>query len=308
MEIRGKVAVITAAGSGIGRATSLRLALDGASILVADVDEAGGSETVKLLEKEGGRALFVRTDVAQEADLRNMIDIAIAHFGGLDILHNNAGIGTPSPGFPEAPPTQWRRAVDINLTAVIMGTGIAAPIMQQRGGGVIINTSSMGGLYPLPQDPIYGATKAGIVHFTHSCAPWASQRNIRVNCVCPSIVDTPVVRRGLEAMKQAGVKSWAPPQMLEASDIADAIADLIGDDSLSGCAMEVRPSGRQIIDPRPLLVTVAEAAKRSGRAEQTICDWIASGALRREQGLWYVAEKPMIDWNAFFETFCKNAA
>jgi NAD(P)-dependent dehydrogenase (short-subunit alcohol dehydrogenase family) len=251
MEIRGKVAVITGAGSGIGRATSLRLGADGASILVADVDETGGAETVKLIEKDGGRAMFVRADVTIESDARNMIDTAVARLGGLDILYNNAGIGTGIPGFPEASLPQWRRVVDIDLTAVIMGTWIAAPIMQKRGGGAIINTASMAGLYPHRQDPVYGAVKAGVVNFTHSCAPWASERKIRVNCVCPGIVDTPMVRRGLEAATRAGLKSWAPAKMLNPNDIADAVVRLIRDESLFGCSLEVRPSGPHIVDPRP---------------------------------------------------------
>jgi NAD(P)-dependent dehydrogenase (short-subunit alcohol dehydrogenase family) len=251
MEIRGKVAVITGAGSGIGRATSIRLANDGASILVADVDEKGGAETVTLIEKEGGRALFVRADVTLEADARNMIDTAVAKLGGLDILYNNAGIGTGIPGFPEASLPQWKRVIDIDLTAVIMGTWLAAPIMHKRGGGAIINTASMAGLYPHRQDPIYGAAKGGVVHFTYSCAPWAAEKKIRVNCVCPGIVDTPMVRRGLEAATKAGLKSWAPSKMLQAEDIADAVAYLVRDESLFGCAVEVRPTGRQIVDPRP---------------------------------------------------------
>ncbi len=251
MEIRGKVAVITGAGSGIGRATSIRLANDGASILVADVDEAGGAETVKQIEKEGGRALFVRADVTSEADARRMIGTAVEKLGGLHILYNNAGVGTGVPPFPEASLEQWRRVIDIDLTAVIMGTWIAAPLIQKHGGGAIINTASMAGLYPHRQDPIYGAAKAGVVNFTHSCAPWASERKIRVNCVCPGIVDTPMVRRGLEAATKAGIKSWAPSKMLHAEDIADAVAYLIRDDSLFGCSLEVLPTGRQIVDPRP---------------------------------------------------------
>src|SRR5580704_3042187 len=148
MEIRGKVAVITGAGSGIGRATSLRLAGDGAAILVADVDEAGGAETVKQIEKDGGRALFVRADVTQEADSRKMINPAVEKFGALHIIYNNAGVGTGVPPFPEASLAQGRRVIEIDLTAVIMGTWIAAPLIQKFGGGAIINTASMAGLYP----------------------------------------------------------------------------------------------------------------------------------------------------------------
>ena len=251
MEIRGKVAVITGGGSGIGRATAQRLAREGAAIVAADVDEAGGAETVKLIESAGGRAAFVKANVTVEADARRMLDTAVEKFGRLDILHNNAGVGTGIPGFPEAPLAQWRRVIDIDLTAVIMGTWLAAPVMQKQGGGVIINTASMAGLYPHRQDAIYGAAKAGVVNFTHSMAFWSSERKIRVNCVCPGIVDTPMVRRGLEAAKKAGIQSWAPAKILKAEDIADAVTTLVRDDSLFGCSLEVRPSGPRIVEPRP---------------------------------------------------------
>jgi NAD(P)-dependent dehydrogenase (short-subunit alcohol dehydrogenase family) len=251
MEIRGKVALITGGGSGIGRATAQRLAHEGAAVVAADVDEAGGAETVKLIESAGGRAAFVKADVTVEADARRMIDTAVQKFGRFDILHNNAGVGTGIPGFPEASLAQWRRVIEIDLNAVIMGTWIAAPVMQRQGGGVIINTASMAGLYPHRQDAIYGAAKAGVVNFTHSLAFWAAERKIRVNCVCPGIVDTPMVRRGLEAAKKAGIQSWAPSRILKPEDIADAVTRLVRDDSLFGCSLEVRPSGPQIVEPRP---------------------------------------------------------
>jgi NAD(P)-dependent dehydrogenase (short-subunit alcohol dehydrogenase family) len=251
MEIRGKVAVITGGGSGIGRATAQRLALEGAAIVAADIDEAGGAETVKSIESAGGRAAFVKADVTVEADARRMIDTAVKKFGRLDILHNNAGIGTGIPRFPEAPLAQWRRVIEIDLNAVIMGTWLAAPVMEKQGGGVIINTASMAGLYPHRQDAIYGAAKAGVVNFTHSLAFWSAERKIRVNCVCPGIVDTPMVRRGLEAAAKAGIQSWAPARILKPEDIADAVTTLVRDDSLFGCSLEVRPSGPHIVEPRP---------------------------------------------------------
>jgi NAD(P)-dependent dehydrogenase (short-subunit alcohol dehydrogenase family) len=251
MEIRGKAAVITGAGSGIGRATAERLAHDGASIVVADVDERGGAETVKNIESAGGKAVFVRANVTEEADARRMIETATQKFGRLDILYNNAGVGTGIPGFPAAPLAQWKRVIDIDLTAVILGTWIAAPIMEKNGGGAIINTASMAGLYPHRQDAIYGAAKAGVVNFTHSLAVWASEKKIRVNCVCPGIVDTPMVRRGLEAATKAGMKSWMPAKILQPEQIADAVATLIRDESLFGCSLEVRPSGPKIVEPRP---------------------------------------------------------
>lgn len=250
MEIRGKVAVITGAGSGIGRATAERLAREGASIVVADIDEAGGAESVRRIEASGGKAVFVRTDVTSEIDSRRMIETATAKFGGLDILYNNAGLATGLPGFPKATLTQWRRVIDIDLTGVIMGTWLAAPVMESTGGGAIVHTASMAGLYPHNLDPIYAAAKAGVVNFTHSLAPWAAERKIRVNCVCPGIVDTPLVRRGVEEAVKAGEKSWAPSKMLQPEQIADAVVKLVTDESLFGCSMEVRPSGPHLVEPR----------------------------------------------------------
>jgi NAD(P)-dependent dehydrogenase (short-subunit alcohol dehydrogenase family) len=251
MEIRGKSAVITGGGSGIGRAVCERLARDGAAVVVVDIDDAGGAETVKHIESAGGNAVFVHADVTSEPDARRMFDTALQKFGRLDILHNNAGIGTGAPGFPIVEPARWHQVIEIDLQAVILGTGLAAPIMEQRGGGVIINTASMAGLYPHRQDAVYGAAKAGVVNFTHSLASWSAEKKIRVNCICPGIVDTPLVRRGLEQAAQHGIKSWMPSKIIQPEEIADAVHLLVRDDSLFGCSMEVRPSGRQIVDPRP---------------------------------------------------------
>ena len=251
MEIRGKVGVITGGGSGIGRATSERLAREGASIVIADLDQAGGIETVKRIEAAGGKAVFVHADVVKIEDTRRMLDTAITKFGRLDILHNNAGIGVGAPGFPDAPPERWHLVVEIDLQAVILGTGLAAPLMQKNGGGLIINTASMAGLYPHRQDAVYGAAKSGVVNFTHSLASWESERKIRVNCICPGVVDTPLVRKGLEQAEKLGIKSWMPSKIIQPEEIADAIVTLVRDDSLFGCSLEVRPTGRQIVDPRP---------------------------------------------------------
>ncbi len=252
MEIKGTVGVITGGSSGIGRATAERLAKEGAAIVVADLDEAGGAETVKRIESAGGRAFFVKADVTRLEDARRMLDTAVSKFGRLDILHNNAGIGVGAPGFPEAPPERWHLVIEIDLQAVILGTGLAAPLMQNNGGGVIINTASMAGLYPHRQDAVYGAAKGGVVNFTHSLAFWEAERKIRVNCVCPGIVDTPMVRKGLEAATKLGflARAWTPAKMIQPEEIADAVVSLVRDDSLFGCALEIRPTGRQIVDPR----------------------------------------------------------
>jgi 3-oxoacyl-[acyl-carrier protein] reductase len=246
MDIKGKVAVVTGGESGIGRATAEMLAAGGAAIVIADLAEAAGHETVQAIEAAGGRATFVKADVTED-DTRRMLDTAIQKFGGLDILYNNAGIAVGLPGYPQAEIKRWRRVIEIDLVAVILGCHLAAPLMDPKG-GVIINTASMAGLYPFKEDPVYGAAKAGVVNFTYSLAPWAAKRNIRVNCVCPGVVDTPLVRKGIEAAKRAGQSAGIPATIMPPTAIANAVLSLIRDDSMFGRALEVRPSGPRLIE------------------------------------------------------------
>jgi NAD(P)-dependent dehydrogenase (short-subunit alcohol dehydrogenase family) len=248
MEPKGKTAVITGAASGIGRATAQRLASAGASIVVADLDASMGAETVKLIETAGGSATFVKVDVTDADDAQRMLDTAVSKYGGVDILYNNAGIPVGSPPFPRSELRRWRRVLDIDLQAVVLGTYLAASIMERQGGGVIINTASMAGLYPYKEDPVYGAAKAGVVNSTHSLAPWAARLNIRVNCVCPGVVDTPLVRKAIEAAQRSGERAAIPSRIIAPTEIADAVLSLILDDTLAGRALEVRPTGRRLVD------------------------------------------------------------
>lgn len=247
MDVKGKSAVITGGASGIGRATAELLARKGASVVIADLVEAQGVETVKAIESAGGRAAFIKADVTDEDDARRMLELAVNRFGSLDILYNNAGIAVGLPGYPLAEIKRWRRVLDIDLQAVILGCHLAAPMMDPKG-GVIVNTASMAGLYPYKEDPVYGAAKAGVVNFTYSLASWASKRNIRVNCVCPGVVDTPLVRRGIEAAKRAGHTAGIPAKILQPIQIAEAVLRLVEDDSLFGRAIEVRPTGARLVE------------------------------------------------------------
>ncbi|MDO8614912.1 MAG: SDR family oxidoreductase [Dehalococcoidia bacterium] len=250
----GKVALVTGAGSGIGRATALALAGAGASVVIADVDDAGGAETVRMVEGNGGKAAFVHTDVTRSEDLERMVAFAEERFGALHIVHNNAGISTPPPRFPAAPLDSWEKTVMIDLWAVIAGTQAAVPAIKRGGGGVIINTASLAGLIAYLPDPIYAAAKHGVVGFTRSLAFLKDEANIRVNCVCPGVVNTPMIRKGAaslgpEALAQVEETLSRMPLMTPET-IANAVLTLITDDRLNGQALSVI-YGREprLIDP-----------------------------------------------------------
>ena len=237
MDIAGRVALVTGAGAGIGRATAVRLAREGAAVGVADFDDGAGQDTVDEIEAASGRAGFVHVDVAREADVRAMTDFAATTFGGLDILVNNAGI-VATPPFPDAEPEAWMRLLDVNLRGPMLGTYYAIRAMRERGGGAIVNIASLAGVGFGPHDsPDYAATKAGVARFSAALAPLSDQAGIRVNCICPDWVDTPMSRRSRSSMTPEEEAAAVPPGILAPEEIADAAVALIRDDSLAGRVM-----------------------------------------------------------------------
>ncbi|MEW6233677.1 MAG: SDR family oxidoreductase [Chloroflexota bacterium] len=243
--MQGKVALVTGAGSGIGRAIAVRLAREGVAVVVADIDEHGGAETVRQIEADGGRAAFVLADVVVEADVRAMVNFTEQHFGGLDILVNNAG-GAPEPYFPEAEPEHWGRTLDVNLRGVMLGIQFGIQAMRKRGGGAIVNISSMAGIgYQSYDAPEYAAAKAGVVRLTAALGSLKDRLGIRVNCICPGWVETPAVKHALAAMTPEERKTLAfpPPLVLiQPEEIADAVLMFTQDDALAGRVM-VWPDG-----------------------------------------------------------------
>jgi NAD(P)-dependent dehydrogenase (short-subunit alcohol dehydrogenase family) len=237
MEIAGRVALVTGGGSGIGRATAVRLAQEGAAVAVADVDETGGGETAAQIEAQRARAAYVRADVSREADVRAMIDATVTKLDGLDILVNNAGI-VSTPAFPDAEPEEWMRVLDVNLRGPMLGTHYAIRAMRERRGGAIVNIASLAGvgLGPHPS-PDYAATKAAVARFSAALAPLGERLGIRVNCVCPDWVDTPMSRRSRARMTPDEEAAVVPPGILAPEDIAHAAVELIRDDSLAGRVM-----------------------------------------------------------------------
>jgi NAD(P)-dependent dehydrogenase (short-subunit alcohol dehydrogenase family) len=194
MKLKGKVAVITGAGSGIGRATALLFAEEGAKVVVADYTVEGGKETVKQIKAKGGEATFVAVDVSQAADVQKMIKTAIDKYGRLDILHNNAGIEGPLGPTENVSEADWERVLAVNLKGVFLGSKYAIPQMLKQG-GVIINTASIAGLVGVTNMPAYCASKGGIVLLTKAMALECAKKNIRVNCICPGAIKTPMFYR-----------------------------------------------------------------------------------------------------------------
>lgn len=246
MDVRGKVAVVTGAGSGIGRATAVRLAREGARVVVADIVEHEGHETVGLVNDAGGTGHFYYADVTDERQVEGAVFMAEEHFGGLDIMVNNAGTITPPPRFPDGPSERWLRTLDVNLRGVLIGTYHAIAALKRRGGGAIVQTASIAGLVPYAVDPVYAATKAGVVNFTRSLTFLQEEANIRVNCVCPGVVRTNLALHARGPMSDEerdefeSIRAQAPQRpALEADQVAEAILRLIVDDSLNGRAYRV---------------------------------------------------------------------
>jgi NAD(P)-dependent dehydrogenase (short-subunit alcohol dehydrogenase family) len=242
MKVEGMVALVTGAGSGIGRATAQRLARSGALLAVNDINEATALESVRLIEQEGRRAIPMSADVANDGDVRKMITDVRTYFGRLDIVVNNAGVvesgPTPRLVFPELEPDLWRRVLDTNLRGVLLGTQHAIAAMRDSGGGVIVNVSSMAGIGVGPHPaPMYAASKAAVVRFTAALAPLGRRLNIRVNCICPDWVDTPMTQRTRAALLPEEWRAIAPPVMTRPEEIADAVVSIIDDETLAGRVM-----------------------------------------------------------------------
>jgi len=191
--LKDKVALITGGASGIGRATALLFAQEGAAVSIVDIDEALGASAVEEVAAAGGRAVFVLCDVAKADDCRRAVETTVAAFGGLDILFNNAGVIRRADVLATTE-AEWDRVMEVNVKSIFLMSKQAIPHLAERGGGVIINTSSGWGLKGGADAVAYCAAKGAVVNMTRAMAIDHGKQNIRVNAVCPGDTDTPMLR------------------------------------------------------------------------------------------------------------------
>jgi NAD(P)-dependent dehydrogenase (short-subunit alcohol dehydrogenase family) len=219
-----RVALVTGAGSGIGRAIARQLAAEGASVVVSDLDEAGGAETVRGIEASAGRAVFVRADASRPGDSEALVAAAVGEFGGLHVAVNNAGIGGPMAPVGEYPLEGWERVIGVNLSGVFYGMRYQIPAMLESGGGSIVNVASILGQVGFRNSCAYVAAKHGVVGLTRNAALEYGARKIRVNAVGPGFIRTPLIERNMTPESRAALVGLHPIGRLgESEEVAELV-------------------------------------------------------------------------------------
>ena len=230
--VEGKVMLVTGGGSGIGRATALKLAQEGATVMIADYVQEGGERTVKMITDAGGTASFTPTDVSVAAQVEAMVTKTVQTYGRIDGAFNNAGIEGRMATTVETSEENFDRTIAINLKGVWLCMKYAIQQMLKQGGGSIVNTASVAGLVGIERLPAYNASKHGVVGLTRTAALECATKNIRVNCVCPGAIRTPMTERIIDsggmseqdAIAAEPVGRWGKPE-----EIAQAVVWLLSD-------------------------------------------------------------------------------
>lgn len=227
-----KVTLVTGAGNGIGRATALAFAASGHQVVVSDIDTDGGETTVHLIRESGGTAAFVRCDVSQEDDVKALIAQTLALYGRLDCAFNNAGIDIEKSRLAEGSMAEFDAIMNVNVRGVWLCMKYQIPVMMAQGGGAIVNTGSVASLHAAPKMGIYSASKHAVIGLTKTAAVEYAKKNIRVNAVCPAIIDTEMFRRAcVDEPRIAQVALAVHPvgRVGKAEEIAAAVLYLCSD-------------------------------------------------------------------------------
>ncbi|MCZ2095159.1 MAG: glucose 1-dehydrogenase [Chloroflexota bacterium] len=228
--LEGKVAIVTGGGSGIGQSTALAFAREGVKVVVSDVDEQGGNETVRLIEAQGGEARFVRADVSKPAEVEQLVRATVEAFGALHFACNNAGIGGPAAPTGEYPIDGWEQVIAINLSGVFYCMRYQIPEMLKAGGGVIVNMASILGTVGYAQSPAYVAAKHGVVGLTKTAALEYSSQGIRVSAVCPAFIRTPLIEENLaQDVRDYLVTQHPVGRLGEPEEVAELVVWLCSD-------------------------------------------------------------------------------
>lgn len=230
MILQDKVAIVTGAGSGIGKAIALAYAKEGANVVVSDIDEKSGEKVTATIKEEGGEAIFVKADVASAEDNHRLVQTAVHAFGRLDIACNNAGIAGPAAPTGEYDIEGWNRTIAINLNGVFYGCRYQIEQMLKNGGGNIVNMASIHGQVAAPMSSAYTASKHGVVGLTKNIAAEYGQQNIRCNAIGPGYISTPLLDNNLDKETLTMLEGKASMNRLgNVDEIADLVVFLSSD-------------------------------------------------------------------------------
>lgn len=242
--LEGKTALVTGGASGIGRATAILMSREGAQIVVSDINEMGGTETVMQIKAAGGEAVFLRADVSKAADVEALVQHAVAEYGRLDVAFNNAGIGGDLSPIHQKSEAEWDQVIAVNLKGVWLSMKYEIPAILASGGGAIVNMASVAGLGGFRMAAAYSASKHGVIGLTRTAALELAKHRIRVNAVCPYFTDTPMVQTMIDAapvMKEMTISASPMKRLGDVSETAAAVVWLASDQAsyITGHALPI---------------------------------------------------------------------